>query len=460
MRLAVVGTGYVGLVSGACFAELGFDTWCIDKDESKIDGLKRGIMPIYEANLEDVVVTNHESGRLHFTTSMAEAVPKADVVILAVGTPEREDGSVNLDSVFAAGRMVAENLQDSTVVITKSTVPVGTSRALYKEMRKVNPEADFETASNPEFLREGEAVKDFMSPDRILVGVASSRAAEVMRRLYRPQTLAGVPLEVADPETAELTKYACNSFLATKVAFINDVADLCEAVGGDVRLVGRGMGLDTRIGPKFLQPGPGFGGSCFPKDTKAFVRMGQTHGISQHIVEAVVEANAARKRGLVDQVRKACGGSLAGKRIALLGLTFKPNTDDVRESPALDLLPALVEEADEVRAHDPCGVDTARAALGDLPAIYTDDVGACLAEADALVLLTDWGEYLGLDWEQVQGALRGDVVVDLRNAFDAQAVTASGLHYHGIGAKPIPATGRKVRSGPAPAAASPVAAAE
>lgn len=460
MRLAVVGTGYVGLVSGACFAELGFETWCIDKDERKIESLKQGVMPIYEANLEDVVVTNHESGRLNFTTSMAEAVPDADVVILAVGTPEREDGSVDLDAVFGAGRMVAEHLRGSSVVITKSTVPVGTSRALYKAMREVNPEADFETASNPEFLREGEAVKDFMSPDRILVGVASPRAAEVMRRLYRPQTLAGVPLEVADPETAELTKYACNSFLATKVAFINDVADLCQAVGGDVKLVGRGMGLDTRIGPKFLQPGPGFGGSCFPKDTKAFVRMGQAHGISQRIVEAVVEANLQRKRGLVGQVRRACGGNLAGKRIALLGLTFKPNTDDVRESPALDLLPALAGEAAEVRAHDPCGIDTAKAALGALPVDYCEDVAACLEEADVVVLLTDWAEYLALDWAQVHGVLRGKVVVDLRNAFDAQAVAAAGLHYHGIGARPVFAgEGDGTSPGVAPVASS-VAAAE
>jgi len=452
MRLAVVGSGYVGLVSGACFAELGFETWCIDKDKEKIEGLKRGVMPIYEANLEDLVVSNHESGRLHFTASMAKAIPKADVVILAVGTPEQADGSVNLDAVFGAGRMVAEYLQGSTVIVTKSTVPVGTSRALYRAMREVNPEADFETASNPEFLREGDAVKDFMSPDRILVGVASLRSAEVLRRLYRPQQLAGVPFEVADPETAELTKYACNAFLAAKVAFINDVADLCEAVGGDVRQVGRGMGLDTRIGPKFLQPGPGYGGSCFPKDTKAFVRMSQAHGISQRIIEAVVEANAARKRNLIGQVRKACDGTLAGKRVALLGLTFKPNTDDVRESPALDLLPALAQEAGEVRAHDPCGIAMAKAALGDLPVTYCAESADCIASADVLVLLTDWAEYSALDWDRVREAMRGNAVVDLRNALDAAAVAAHGLAYHGIGMKPLAAG--------APAGSPQVAAAE
>ena len=439
MRLAVVGTGYVGLVSGACFAELGFETWCIDKDSKKIEGLKQGVMPIFEENLEDIVVSNHERGRLHFTTSMAEAIPGADVVILAVGTPEQEDGSVNLDAVFAAGRMVAQHLSGSTVVVTKSTVPVGTSRTLYRAMRAVNPTADFETASNPEFLREGEAVKDFMSPDRILVGVASQRTGEVLRRLYRPQALSGVPFEVADPETAELTKYACNSFLATKVAFINDVADLCEAVGGDVKQVGRGMGLDTRIGAKFLQPGPGYGGSCFPKDTKAFVRMGQVHGIRQRIVESVVEANASRKRNLIEHVRRACGGSLDGKRVALLGLTFKPNTDDVRESPSLDLLPALAMEAGEVRVHDPCGIEMTRMELGEVAVTYCERADACLAEADVMVLLTDWAEYLALDWDKVRETMHGNVVVDLRNALDAPAVVACGLSYHGIGVRPLAA---------------------
>jgi UDPglucose 6-dehydrogenase len=445
MRLAVVGSGYVGLVSGACFAELGFETWCIDKDAKKITGLKRGVMPIHEANLEDLVVSNYEGGRLFFTTSMA------DVVILAGGTPEREDGSVDLDAVFAAGRAVAEHLEGSTVVVTKSTVPVGTSRALYKAMREVNPEADFETASNPEFLREGEAVKDFMSPDRILIGVASQRSAEVLRRLYRPQQLAGVPFEIADPETAELTKYACNAFLAAKVAFINDVADLCEAVGGDVRKVGRGMGLDTRIGPKFLNPGPGFGGSCFPKDTKAFVRMGQVHGMPQRIVEAVVGANATRKRGLVDRVREACGGSLAGKQIAVLGLTFKPETDDVRESPALDLLPALAGEAGTVRAHDPCGIEMAKAALGDLSVTYCSEIDGCLAGADAVVLLTDWKEYLALDWKVVGAAMRGGAVIDLRNAFDPEEIVGQGLNYHGVGAPPV--TAGAVKASPEIAAA-------
>jgi len=439
MKIAVVGTGYVGLVSGACLAELGFETWCIDKDAGKIERLEQGIMPIYEANLEDVVTSNHEGGRLHCTTLMADAVPEADVVILAVGTPENADGNVNLDAVFAAGREVAGHLQGSTVVVTKSTVPVGTSRALYKAMREVNPEADFETASNPEFLREGEAVKDFMCPDRIIIGVASARSAAVLQRLYRPQQLAGVPVEVTEPETAELTKYACNSFLATKVAFINDVSDLCEAVGADVRQVGRGMGLDTRIGPKFLQPGPGYGGSCFPKDTKAFVRMGEACGRPQHIVAAVVAANTSRKKRLVESVRRACGDSLNGKRIAVLGLAFKPGTDDVRESPALDLLPALAAEAFEVRAHDPCAIEMAKAALDGTPLAYSQDLWACLEDADAVVLLTHWDDYLALDWPRVATTLRGKVVVDLRNAVDPTQVAACGLDYHCIGARPLPA---------------------
>lgn len=439
MRIAVVGTGYVGLVSGACLAELGFQTWCIDKDERKIEGLKQGIMPIFEADLEDVVVSNHTGGQLHFTTSMAEAIPEADVVFLAVGTPEDADGGVNLDAVFSAGRHVAEHLQGSTVVVTKSTVPVGTSRALYKAMREVNPEADFETASNPEFLREGEAVKDFMCPDRIVVGVASRRSATVLQRLYRPQKLAGVPLEVVDPETAELTKYACNSFLATKVAFINDVSDLCESVGADVRQVGRGMGLDTRIGSKFLQPGPGYGGSCFPKDTKAFVRMGQACGCRQRIVEAVVESNVQRKRNLVQTVRRACGGELADKCVAVLGLAFKPDTDDVRESPSLDLLPALVEAGAEVRAHDPCAIEMAKASLNGTPLGYCRDVWACMEGADAVVLLTQWQEYVSLEWAKVAATMRGKTLVDFRNVIDPVIATGCGLDYHCVGAKPVPA---------------------
>jgi UDPglucose 6-dehydrogenase len=439
MKVAVVGTGYVGLVSGACLAELGFETWCIDKDALKIEGLKQGLMPIFETNLEDIVVSNYQGGRLHFTTSMAEAVPQADVVILAVGTPDNSDGSVNLDAVFAAGRLVAEHLRGPAVVVTKSTVPVGTSRALYRAMREVNPDADFETASNPEFLREGEAVKDFMSPDRIVIGVASERSAAVLRRLYRPQQLAGVPLEVADPETAELAKYACNSFLATKVAFINDVSDLCEAVGADVRLVGRGMGLDTRIGPKFLQPGPGYGGSCFPKDTKAFVRMGEARGTPQRIVEAVVASNAARKRSLAHRVRRACGGNLEGKQVAVLGLAFKPDTDDVRESPALDLLPALARQAGEVRVHDPCAIEMAKAALEGVPLAYCRDLWSCLEGADVVVVLTQWKEYLALDWTRVGATMRGKRVVDFRNAIDPLLVTGCGLDYHCIGARPAPA---------------------
>lgn len=436
MKITVVGTGYVGLVSGACFAELGFETWCIDKDASKIDGLKRGFMPIFENNLEEIVVSNHEQGRLHFTTSMAEAVPGADIVVLAVGTPEREDGNVDLDAVFGAGSEVARHLEGFTVIITKSTVPVGTSRKLYRAMKEVNPDADFETASNPEFLREGEAVKDFMNPDRVVVGVASARSGEALRRLYRPQQLAGVPVEVTSPETAELIKYACNSFLATKVAFINDVSDLCEAVDGDVRQVARAMGLDSRIGPKFLQPGPGFGGSCFPKDTKAFVRMGQEADSPQRIVSAVVNANAERKRNLIAHVRRACG-SLQGKRIAVLGLAFKQDTDDVRESPSLDLLPRLVQAAEEVRVHDPCALETTRTALGDVAVTYCDDMWNCIAEADAIVILTHWQDYATLDWPRVRESMRGTVVVDFRNICEPTIVTGCGLDYHGIGGRPV-----------------------
>jgi UDPglucose 6-dehydrogenase len=439
MRIAVVGAGYVGLVSGACFAELGFETWCIDKDEEKIESLKRGEMPIFEANLEEIVVSNFEQGRLHFTTSMAGGIPQADVVILAVGTPEREDGSVDLDSVFGAGLEVARHLEGTTIIITKSTVPVGTSRSLYRKMREANPVADFETASNPEFLREGEAVMDFMNPDRIVIGVASERSAAILRRLYRPQQLVGVPIEVMSPETAELTKYACNSFLATKVGFINDVSDLCQAVNGDIRQLGRAMGLDSRIGPKFLEPGPGFGGSCFPKDTKGFALMGRDAGAPQKIVEAVIGGNAQRKRELVNHVRAACRGSLADRRVAVLGLTFKPDTNDVRESPALELLPALAAEAAEVRAHDPRGIASIAAVLSIRSIKYCADLWDSLKGADALVILTQWADYRSLDWNLVRNAMRGTVIVDFRNICDPEQVTGCGLDYHGIGVKPAPA---------------------
>lgn len=435
MNVAIVGTGYVGLVTGACLAEFGFDTVCVDKDRQKVEQLRRGILPIFEKDLEEIVFSNHERGRLRFTNSMQEAVSQADVVLLAVGTPDRPDGSANLDHVFDAAREAARHLRGYTVVATKSTVPVGTSRAIYQVMREQNRDADFETASNPEFLREGEAVKDFMSPDRIVIGAPSQRSARVLRSLYRPQQLCGVPIVVMDPVTAELSKYACNSFLATKVAFINDVSDMCEALDGDIRDVGQAMGLDTRIGSRFLQPGPGFGGSCFPKDTKAFVRMGQECGVPQRIVEAVVEGNEARKLSLIDTVRRAAGGTLRAAHVSILGLTFKPNTDDVRESPSLTLIRELLDEGAKVRAHDPQGLDRARAALETAPLGYCRDVDSCLEGAEVVAIVTDWPQYRLLHWPSVRASMAGDAIVDFRNLCDPDAIINAGLSYHGIGGR-------------------------
>ncbi len=433
MNVVMIGTGYVGLVSGACFADFGADVVCVDIDPGKIERLRRGEIPIYEPGLDELVARNAAAGRLSFSTDLPAAVQQADLVFIAVGTPSRHgDGHADLSYVYAAARQVAEHLREYTVIVDKSTVPVGTARQVGRIVHEVNPQADFDVASNPEFLREGAAIGDFMRPDRVVLGVESPRAEALLRELYRPLNLIETPIVVTGLETAELIKYAANAFLATKISFINEMAQLCEHAGADVHDVARGIGLDGRIGRKFLHPGPGYGGSCFPKDTLALIRMAQEAGAPSRIVEAVVEVNAAQKARMVLKIRQALGGSEAGKTIAVLGLTFKPNTDDMREAPALAILPPLLDRGARIRAHDPKGMPEARSLLPS--AIdYCDDPYATLDGADALVLLTEWNEYRGLDLGQVRTRMAGRVVVDLRNVYDPVRMAAHGFDYHCIG---------------------------
>ena len=433
MNVVMIGSGYVGLVSGACFAEFGADVTCVDVDAGKIERLQRGEVPIYEPGLDALMAGNVAAGRLRFTTELSPAVGEADLVFIAVGTPTRRgDGHADLSYVYAAARDVAKHLQGYTVIVDKSTVPVGTARQVARIVREERPDADFDVASNPEFLREGAAISDFMRPDRVVIGVESPRAEALLRELYRPLNLIETPILATGLESAELIKYASNAFLATKISFINEISTLCEAVGADVHAVARGMGLDGRIGRKFLHPGPGYGGSCFPKDTLALVRIAQEHGVSSRIVEAVVEVNAAQKARMVKKIRASLGGNEAGKTIAVLGLTFKPETDDMRDAPALAILPTLLEKGAVVRAHDPQGVEEAKRVLP--PGIeYCGDIYETLTGADAVVLLTEWNAYRGLDLERVRRLMRGDVFVDLRNVYEPARMKAAGFRYDSVG---------------------------
>ena len=433
MNVVMIGSGYVGLVSGACFAEFGADVTCVDVDAGKIERLQRGEVPIYEPGLDALMARNVTAGRLRFTTELSPAVGEADLVFIAVGTPTRRgDGHADLSYVYAAARDVAKHLQGYTVIVDKSTVPVGTARQVARIVREERPDADFDVASNPEFLREGAAISDFMRPDRVVIGVESPRAEALLRELYRPLNLIETPILATGLESAELIKYASNAFLATKISFINEISTLCEAVGADVHAVARGMGLDGRIGRKFLHPGPGYGGSCFPKDTLALVRIAQEHGVSSRIVEAVVEVNAAQKARMVKKIRASLGGNEAGKTIAVLGLTFKPETDDMRDAPALAILPTLLEKGAVVRAHDPQGVEEAKRVLP--PGIeYCGDIYETLTGADAVVLLTEWNAYRGLDLERVRRLMRGDVFVDLRNVYEPARMKAAGFRYDSVG---------------------------
>ncbi len=433
MRITVIGGGYVGLVSGACFADLGVDVTVVEADAGRLSALREGRMPIYEPGLDRLVADNAAAGRLRFTGDVTEGVAGAEVVFLAVGTPSRRgDGHADTSYVFAAVEQVARAASEYVVIVTKSTVPVGTGRRVAEIVKRVRPDLAFDVASNPEFLREGSAIGDFMRPDRVVIGAESERAQEVMRRLYRPLYLIETPILFTNLETAELIKYASNSFLAMKITFINEMADLCEKVGADVHDVSRGMGLDGRIGRKFLHPGPGYGGSCFPKDTLALMRIAQDAGASSRLVEATVTVNDARKSSMAQRVVAACGGSVHGKTVAVLGLTFKPETDDMRDAPSVPIVGRLVEAGATVRAFDPEGMDAARPML---PEGVTYCRGALDAAqgADALVVITEWNEFRALSPAALAGAMAGRVVVDLRNVFDPQALREAGFSYLGVG---------------------------
>src|SRR5271168_2083628 len=429
----MIGGGYVGLVSGACFAELGNDVAVVEADAAKLASLRAGQIPIFEPGLDTLVASNVRSGRLTFGDDIATAVAGAEAVFIAVGTPTRRgDGHADLTYVYAAVEQVAAVLTGYTVIVTKSTVPVGTGRRIRELLTEVRPDLDVDVASNPEFLREGSAIGDFMRPDRVVIGVEGERAREVLRRLYRPLYLINAPILFTGIETAELIKYAANAFLAMKVTFINEMADLCEKAGADVHDVARGIGLDGRIGRKFLHPGPGFGGSCFPKDTLALMRIAQDAGAPSRLVETTVAVNEARKAGMAARIIAACGGSVRGKVIGVLGLTFKPETDDMRDSPSLPILARLVGDGAVVRAFDPEGMEQAKPLLPD-GVNYCRDAMDAAQGADALVVITEWNEFRALSPARLRAAMRGTVLVDLRNVYDPVAMTQAGFSYHAIG---------------------------
>ena len=429
----MIGGGYVGLVSGACFAEFGVEVAVVEADPGRLAALREGRMPIYEPGLDELVRSNAAAGRLTFGDDIAAAMQDAEAVFIAVGTPTRRgDGHADLSYVYAAAEQVARAMTGYAVIVTKSTVPVGTGRRIADIVRAARPDLEFDVASNPEFLREGNAIGDFMKPDRVVIGADSPRARDTMRRLYAPIAATEAPLLFTGIETAELTKYAANAFLAMKVTFINEMADLCERAGADVLEVAHGIGLDARIGPRFLQPGPGFGGSCFPKDTLALVRIAQEAGAPSRLVETVVAVNDARKSAMAARVISACGGSVRGKTIAVLGLTFKPETDDMRDSPAIPIVARLAEDGAQVRAYDPEGMTAARPLLPHSVAYCHDALDAAQG-ADALVLVTEWNQFRALSPTRLAGAMRGRLVVDLRNVYDPATMREAGFSYSGIG---------------------------
>lgn len=432
MRIAVIGTGYVGLVSGACFSDFGHHVICVDKDESKIERLLNGIMPIYEPGLDQLVARNVKGGRLEFTTDLTSAVAEAEAVFIAVGTPSRRgDGHADLSYVFGATREIAAALKRPAVVVTKSTVPVGTGDEVERIIREVAPEAKAWVASNPEFLREGAAIDDFKHPDRIVVGTENEEAAELMKEVYRPLYLNKAPILFTSRRTAELTKYAANAFLATKITFINEIADLCEMVGADVQDVSRGIGLDNRIGPKFLHAGPGYGGSCFPKDTLALLKTAEDYETPLRIVESVVKVNDARKRAMGRKVIQALGGDARGKTVALLGLTFKPNTDDMRDAPSISITQALQDAGAEVRGFDPEGLEQARPLLPGVT--FFEDPYKAVEGADAAVIVTEWNVLRALDLKRLSQSMAQPVLVDLRNVYPREDAREAGLEWTGIG---------------------------
>ena len=436
MHLCVIGAGYVGLVSGACLADFGHDVVCVDRDAARIDLLRRGGVPIFEPGLEALVAANVSAGRLSFDTDLAAQVSRADVLMIAVGTPPREsDGRADLENVFQVAREIAPLIDRFTVIVTKSTVPIGTSDQVEKIVRDLRPGADVAFVSNPEFLREGAAIRDFKIPDRIIIGLDDERARRVMSEVYRPLYLNQGPLVFTSRRTAEMIKYAANAFLAMKITFINECADLCERVGADVQDVARGIGIDNRIGSKFLHAGPGFGGSCFPKDTLAFTQTARDAGSPVRLIETVVDVNTKRKRGMADRIVKALGGSVAGKRIAILGLTFKPNTDDMREAPSLEIIPALRRAGASVIAYDPQGMRAARPLLPDIE--FATDMYGCVTGADALVIITEWDMFRALDLPRVKSLMAAPNLIDLRNIYRPDDLRDMGFAYTGIGRAPV-----------------------
>lgn len=433
MNVVMIGAGYVGLVSGACFAEFGANVTCLDKDGEKVAKLSQGAIPIYEPGLEALVRRNMDAARLTFSSNLADSVANADIVFIAVGTPARRgDGHADLRYVYEAAGEVAEHLNGYTVVVNKSTVPVGTAREVKRIIGEKNTTADFDIASNPEFLREGSAISDFMRPDRVVLGVESSRAESQLRELYRPLNLIEAPILVTNLESAEITKYAANAFLATKISFINEIANLCEKTGADVHAVAKGMGLDGRIGKKFLHAGPGYGGSCFPKDTEAMIQICRDAQATSKIVEAVVAVNNEQKLRMVDKIEKALGGNVTNKTIAVLGLTFKPETDDMRDAPSLTILPALADKGAKVKAHDPQGLEEAGTLLPDSIALHSH-IDDAVAGADGIVLITEWNQYRGLNLEHIKTLMRGNVFVDLRNVYEKELMARSGFEYYCVG---------------------------
>jgi UDPglucose 6-dehydrogenase len=432
MHVAMIGSGYVGLVSGACFADFGHQVICVDKDKAKIDALNAGEVPIYEPGLTDLVAANAKAGRLTFTTDLKSAVKDADAVFIAVGTPSRRgDGHADLTYVFDAAREIAAAIDGFTVVVTKSTVPVGTGDEVERIIHETRAGADYAVMSNPEFLREGAAIQDFKRPDRIVVGGDHARGREVMSELYRPLYLNRSPIMFTDRRTAELIKYAANAFLATKITFINEIADLAEKVGADVQEIARGIGLDNRIGSKFLHAGPGYGGSCFPKDTLALIKTGQDYAAPLRIVEAVAAVNDTRKRAMARKVSTALGGDMRGKTIAVLGLTFKPNTDDMRDAPSIPLITALQDMGASVRAYDPVGMEQAKGYISNVT--FCDDAYACAKGASALVIVTEWEQFRALDFARLKAAMVNPLLVDLRNIYRADEVARHGFAYESVG---------------------------
>ncbi len=434
MNITVIGTGYVGLVTGTCFAEFGHHVSCIDNDPEKITKLTNGIIPIYEPGLDTLVAKNVKEGRLTFSTSLPDAVSQAQAIFLAVGTPtsRRGDGYADLSYIHEATKELSPYLSDYSVIVDKSTVPVGTARQVARIIKETNPNADFDVASNPEFLREGAAITDFMRPDRVVIGVDSERAEKVLRDIYKPLYLQETPIVKTTIETAELTKYAANAFLAIKISFINEIALLCDEIDANVVELARGIGMDGRIGSKFLHPGPGYGGSCFPKDTLALMRIAQEHGQPLRLVEAAVEVNGAQKAIMVKKIRDALGGSESGKTIAVLGLTFKPETDDMRDSPSITILPALLEKGAKIKAHDPQGIEEAKKLLPEGIEYVANSYEAC-TDADAVILMTEWNQYRALDLNKIAAIMRQKIFIDLRNVYEPLSLSNKGFKYIGVG---------------------------